>query len=240
MLKAKFLANDPAVPEVLAMEIAVSLENFIAKKVRADQNQFITDLVEIYRFIIEHNLMYYKGEIRYYFYHNVILAGIRIGDLDFVEQFIEDYKSKIAEPYREDLYLYCKAYLLFERGQYNEALQLVLRVNPVLYFNKADLKTMVARLHFELGMFAELETTLESFPYYLSDETLPQHLKERYGNFVKSIRKLAELKQNYNPSEFSKLSEHLERTGMHQSQRWFTEKMNEIANSKRAKRKEEK
>ena len=235
MLKTKFLANDPAVPEVLAMEIAVSLENFIAKKVRADENQFITDLLEIYRFIIKHNLMYYKGEIRYYFYHNVTMAGMRIGDLDFAEQFIEDYKSKIAEPYREDLYRYCKAYLLLERGRYNEALQLVLTVNPVLYFNKADLKTLVARLHFELGMFAEMETTLDSFPYYLADETLPQHLKERYANFVKSLRKLAELKQNYNHNEFLKLAQHLKSTGMHQSQRWFNDKMDEIANSKSAK-----
>ena len=238
MLKTKFLANDPAVPEVLALEIAVSLENFIAKKVRAEQTQFLTDLMEIYRFMIKHNLVYYKGEIRYYVYHNVVIAAIRLGELDYVEQFIEDYKLKIAEPYREDLYLYCKAYVLFARGKYNEALQLALRVNPVLYFNKADLKALVARLHYELGMYAQLETTLDSFPYYLADETLPDHFKERYTNFVKSIRKLAELKQNYSHSEFLKLSNHLKSLSLLQSKKWLNQKMDEIAHLKGVKRKE--
>ena len=232
MLKTKFLANDTAVPEVLTLEIAATLENFIAKLVRAGQDKLITDLLEIYRFIIRHNLMYYKGEIRYYFYHNVAMAGLRTGDLDFVSQFIDEYKPKIAEAYREDLYLYCKSHLLFRSGEYNEALQLALRVKPLMYFNKADLKTLIAMLHFELGMYVELETTLESFRYYLADEALFENSKQRYTNFVKSIRKLSALKQNYSYAEFLKLQQHLKDTGLLDAQKWFNDKLNEIAGSK--------
>jgi hypothetical protein len=230
MLKTKLLAGDPAVPEDLSIEIAISLENFVAKQVRGGHSQLVNDLMEIYRFRVKHNLMFYKGEIRYFFYHNVVMAGLRIGDFDFVTQFLEDYKSKITEPYREDLYLYCKAHLYFRTGQFNEALQLALRVNPIMYNNKADLKALIAMLHFELGMFVQLETTLESFPYYLADQTLLENSKERYANFVKSIRKMATLKQNYSRIEFLKLWHQFRHTGLLDAKTWFNDKMKEIAN----------
>ena len=227
-LKTKFLANDPKVPEVLKIEIAVSLENFLAKKIRVGEEPFLKDLMGIFRFIIEHGLMYYKGEIRYYFYQNVTMAGIKAGELDWVEQFIEDFKSKISEQYREDVYLYCKAHLLFERKKFDEALQLALSVNPIMYFNKIDIKGLIVRIHYELGMFEQLEIILDSYKYYIADGKLSQEGKERYSNFVKDMRKLVRLRQNYDTKTFSLLSDHFNRTSKFPSQTWFQEKIKEL------------
>ena len=85
----------------------ISLENYTARKIRQGEEHLAIDAMQIYRFGTENGIYLDNGKINYMLYANVAIRGAETSEIDWVDQFVENYKKCLPEELREDAYRLC-------------------------------------------------------------------------------------------------------------------------------------
>lgn len=234
-LKTKFLAADETLSKSALIEAGITLENYCIKKIRLGVGSFSRDVLDIFKFEAEQGLCFNKnGEVDPVFYQNVAGMGSESRLLDWVEEFVERNKSNLLEQYREEVYNYARAHVLFARKRYDEALRLALGFSTTFFFwNRILINNLVARSHYELKMFPELFTDLETYKHHLRDEKVSELRRQHTQAFVNSIRHLAELNLSFSKERFNAISKQINDEKMLTSKQWFLDKLEVLGNNKR-------
>jgi len=227
-LKSIFLRDDRSVPLEIRLEVSINLENYCLQSIRNGNLKFQYEIMEIFHFVIEHGIMLQNGEVSHRFYQNVVTNGVDVGEIDWVETFMEKYRDQIALEFRESVYDYCMAYILFANRKFEEALRITTAVGVFNEFTKIDIKNLTARIHYELGMFDQLNTLLESYPYHLKSEVMTASRRENHSLFFSFMKQLVSLKQRYSVGGWEKINTDINQTLTFTNKPWFQQKMAEM------------
>lgn len=227
-LKPIFLSGIKTVPRTIMTELSINLENYCIQKMRSGDKRFAKEIMEIFHYIVEHELMLENGEMPYSFYKNIITMGVEV-ELEWVEMFAEKYKTLLPAPFRDETYNFCQAFILFANKKYDEALNASLMLAAYNDFEKLDIKNLTARLQYELGMYEQLATLLESYRHHLSRETVTTARKENNMLFLTFMKKLVDLRQQFSAGGLKKLSTEINETPAFNNKSWFMEKMQEMS-----------
>ena len=120
--------------------------------------------------------------------------------------------------------------MLFKAKSLDESLNLALSVNTVLYFNRIDIKCLIARIYYEQNLYDQLEVLLDSYKYYLTEgAVMPLYRKQSFNNFVAAMCKLVEVKQKYSQPAYEKLAQIVQQYTNTQAHDWFLAKVKELA-----------
>jgi len=227
-LKPYLLTNSGSISKLLRMEVSVNLENHCHKKLREGDEKFGTEIIEIYHFLVKHEMIFENGEVAYTLYKNVVTTGVDHGDLAWVDGFAEKYKAALPKEFREDTYNFCQAYILFSARRYQDALRIVMQLRSFHDFGKLAIKTLTARIQYELGMYDQLYILLDSFSYLLNLDTIDSSRKGVHLLFVKFMKEMMDLSLRFTMSDWIKISEEITGSTAFTHQNWFMDKMDEL------------
>jgi hypothetical protein len=227
-LKEKFLADDMIVPKIIMLEAGIALENYCSKKLRDGEDSFSREVMEIYRFEVEHNYAREDENLNQVFYLNVAIRGAESDYVDWTSDFIESHKKFLSPELQEDSYNFAKAHVLFARKNYLEALRLALTSKVPFFVSKIILRNLIARAHYELGMLDELEVELYAHRHHIKDEKLTEERRDHLETFITVMKQLAELKGNYNRGKLINLSRQVDGHKGFANKKWFQEKIKEL------------
>ena len=153
------------------------------------------------------------------------MAGLRLGELDWTAQFIEQYKSFIATEVRQNMVLYCRAALFFYKKDYAKSLEFLAQFELKDFFYYIEHKLLLIKVYFELKEGEALENLPHSFRIYLHRKSnFPPHLKQSYHNFILLSEKLykAQLLPNF---DAQMLYDEITKTAVLTDKEWFLEKI---------------
>ncbi len=124
----------------------------------------------------------------------MVQTGLAGKQFDWVHTFLESCKNRIqgAQP-SEDYYQFNRAMLLFHQGKFDQAREIVVRLNFHEMQYKYHAKTLEIKLFFETGEkdFDLFESKLNSLNVGLSRETkMTKEKKKRYTQFVNFMMRL--------------------------------------------------
>ena len=235
-LKKMFFANNPAVSLTAQREAGVTLENYCIKRIREGEDRFGDEVIDIYRFEVEHDLYLENGKLSYTLYQNIAGLGAEGNRLDWVEEFVEKYRSYLPAEYGEEVYCYARAHILFARKRYREALRQALASHTMYFFwHKILVKNLVARAQYELGMFDQLQVELESYKHHLADDRVSEVRRKNTQLFISALRQLCELNLTYSREGVLKLKAQVAGEKLLLNKGWFSRKIEDL--EKRKKRK---
>jgi hypothetical protein len=226
-LKAIVLAGNSSIEKAVTDEIIVNLENYCIYKLRTGDKRFEPELWQLYRFIADHELMLMEGEVPYSFYKNAITIGSDLAEGQWVQAFAEKYRRNLPARFADEVYHYCQAYICCAARQYEEALKFIAISNPYNNFTKIDIKTLTARIHYELGMYDQLDILLDSIPHHIHRETISAEKKEVYMSFVSFTKQLVQLKQHFSLKAWNQLRTDISQQPAIANRRWLLEKVAE-------------
>ncbi|MCW3126900.1 MAG: hypothetical protein JWO03_2558 [Bacteroidetes bacterium] len=228
-LKSLFQEYDGAIVKPIMLNLSVNMENYCLARLRTGNTKFGPELMQVYHLTVERELMLENGELSYSLYRNIVIMGIDSGEKEWVNQFVEKYKAMLPAQFRDQIYDFCRAYILFEDKKYEEALMIVLTLTSFSDFYKIDIKNLTARIQYELGMFEQLSTLLESYPYHLNRESISMQRKENTSLFSGFMKELVLLKHQYSDSSWKKLLNRTGETPTFSNKPWFMEKLAEMS-----------
>ncbi|MBK9013023.1 MAG: hypothetical protein IPM82_02480 [Saprospiraceae bacterium] len=166
--------------------------NFCIRRYNAGSQQYLRDQFDFYKDGLRQGYFLTDGELSRYTYQNAVTSGLVMREFDWVEQFIHDYRDKLAEAYQESVFSFNLARLCYEKKQFDQALPLLqLAEYKDLLLNLAA-KTLQLKIYFELDEIDLLEAHLSAFKTFLRRKKELGYHRENYLNTIQFTRKLLE------------------------------------------------
>ncbi|HLP96800.1 MAG TPA: hypothetical protein VK168_22315 [Saprospiraceae bacterium] len=167
--------------------------NGCIRRMNAGHKAFIREAFEVYRLALERGFLTENGILSSFTYKNIIRIGAALGEHAWTEQFIEQQRAALHPRERENTYLYNRAFLYFEKGDYAQAMPLLQQVDLDDPLNSLHARRMLVRSYVELDEFSALESVLQSFGSLLNRQKNLGYHRDLNLNFVRFTQRLLKL-----------------------------------------------
>jgi len=98
--------------------------NFCIRKINQGDESYLINAFELYRLLIQSGDLLIKGKLSPQQYKNLISLGCRVGKLDWVSDFVEQYAGLLSDDHHGLAQRYNRAVLLFYQSDFETAIHL--------------------------------------------------------------------------------------------------------------------
>lgn len=212
------------------------LMNYCIGKINQGEAEFLSEVFKLYQVQLDRGLLFEDGFLSEWDYKNIVTTGIRLGHLKWVQEFIEEYKERLHPEVMENAYRFNLASCCYAMGQYDQVLDLLIRVEYSDLRYSLGAKALLLRTYYDLEEYEPLFSLAESFRQYLQrNKLLADTRRIGYYNMFKIARKAAYLRSRLDYLKREKAQAELQkiRTEMEQTQEvfnraWLEEKLDEL------------
>ncbi len=130
----------------------------------------LTTRLDLYSKQLDDEVIYIDGYLLPRIFKNIVTVALRLGHLDWTEQFLENNKDKIVPEYenREDVYSYSLAQLYFKQQKIDDVLDVLNRTVFNDIYTKMDIRRMYLKVYYEMEYDDMLEDMVNSFRVFLT------------------------------------------------------------------------
>ena len=209
-------------------EIFTYIQNYCIRKINAGDENFLNELFEIYKHVLDKKIIFKEGFLSPWDYKNIVVISLRLSEFSWTENFIEHYKNFILSAYRENAWIYNMAKLRFHQKDFHSTLQFLQKVNYEDVFYSLDSKTTLLKTYYELKDIVGVSSVCESFSAYLRRNRLvSQQHKTNYKNFIHLTRLLSDCRSNGKPA-LEIVRNRIQETTQVADSNWLKEKVGEM------------
>lgn len=215
----------------------IYLSNYCEDRFEKGDDEFIHEQFNLERDYFKDDLpVRYHGGVNPDTYEKMIVNGLTVEEIDYIEAFIEKYNKSLPETAWNATHHYTSAYLEFYKKNYDEAIELLAKIDGGFLLTEFASKDLLLMIYYELGeweSFYSLTASHRSFTEKHS-KLHPQLKKARIG-FIKNIRTLAKIKENLHVKKdgldvtLNRLLNDFKK-GPSVSRVWLSRKANELKN----------
>lgn len=172
-------------------DMHISAINFCIRRANQGRKDFLLEAFELYKSGFQTGALLAHGRLSKYTYKNAAILGIHLGEFEWVNGFLADFKKFLPTNDGENLFNLSSAKASFQQKKYDEALlflQEVALAEEPLY--NLDARRMLVRIFYEQGSFDALDSQLDSYSAYLRRHKEVGYHRENHLHFIGWIRKL--------------------------------------------------
>lgn len=212
-------------------ETFIVLLNFCVIKIQKGYSGFSKHKFNLYKTMLEKNVpMLEHNYFSYAFFNNIVTSALEMKEFDWAENFIEQYKHRLDDKYKNDVVNLCYAKLYYFLKQYEKALSnLSLCGNNENVYYKLALKDLQIKILYELGHYETVLSIIDSYKHFFhKNKLIVKPVKERYKIFLKKISDLIKLKNNIKAEDVFIFKQKLNSEPSFLYKDWILDKINEI------------
>ncbi|HRE11332.1 MAG TPA: hypothetical protein PK605_02840 [Ignavibacteria bacterium] len=230
-LKSNFLENIEKFSHKEKYFLFNDLIDCCVRKCNIGLKHYEKEEFEIYTYLFDHNA-YSSSENDYLaiiFYRNVMLLALNLREFEWLRQFILNHSDKLKPEYRENMMNLASANLSFEEGKFEKALKFISKVQYDFFLYKTDVKKLMLMIYYELNLFDQAFSLIDSFKHFLTDTTEISALyKTQHSNFVNIYNKLIKAKSSESLIDAGLLVNEIEKFDSIAGRNWLIRKVNEF------------
>ncbi len=212
-------------PEAQIKEILDAAFNYCILKSNSGSLEFVRELFNLYIESLENKLIFVKDQITPWSYKNIVTAGLRLSEFEWVENFIYEYNLLMDEKFRENALTFNLAQLYFYKKDYPKVISQLSQVEYDDMTYNLNSKTLLMASYYELDEIEALGSLLDTFRVYLSrNKELPTSRRKHYLNTISIVRRLAKIIPG-DKKEIEKLQAEVDNTQGVVSKNWILEKL---------------
>ncbi len=229
-LKLKSLIREhlDELPSLEAKEIMDAASNFCIQKINEGIEEYTREYFDLYKESLRNELIFVNGVLHPWNFRNLIVSGLRLGEYEWVEDFIMQYQSRLDERYRANSVSFHLANLYFYQKKYSKVLELLREVEYEDPSYNRNSKTMLIATYYELDEIEPLMSLFSSFSIYLRrTSSIAAKRKEGYHNLIKYLRALIRT-TGTDKEALKKLRAKVESTDLIVNKTWLLEKVDDM------------
>ncbi len=165
--------------------------NYCARKIRAGQEAYVAEALQLYLQAIEAGWFIINEQLSPWTFANVVKLFLRQKEYDRAKTFIHKYISLLPAEFQENALHYNMAELHYYTNAYDEAQQHLVQVafNDLNYYLGA--RVLLAKIYFQTGAEDALSSLLAAFMMFLQrNKQLSKNLKSTYLNFCRILARI--------------------------------------------------
>lgn len=193
-LKAQLSASADQFPVEELRDIYLLAINFCIHRINLREDAYLREVFELYKNGLNFGVFYDNGQVSRFTYTNIALAGLRLQEFSWVYEFLHRYKEKLPETQRQGTFAFNIARYYCERGDYGQAMPLLLEMDFDDVLHNLTAKAMLVKMYFETETTAALDSLLASLGAYLRRKRqVSEQQRTAYQNFIRFVRRLGSL-----------------------------------------------
>lgn len=171
--------------------------NYCIRQINTGDARYIREVFDLYRVGLETGVLLENGKLGRFAYKNIVAAGLKVKEFDWVEDFIVRYEPHLEEKHRAANRDYNLAKLYFSKKDYRRAMPLLAQVGESDLLLNLDSRVMLLKMYYEIGEWDALDALLASFRVLLlrKKKVIGYH-QSHYLNTVRYIQKLSRVNLN--------------------------------------------
>lgn len=196
--KDLLLKNLNSLDKIETYGLFIALEAYCLRKLVSGDLHFSNELFDIFRIEIEKNFYKFSetSPVTFMKFRNTYLTALRLHEFDWFEKFINDFKDDIIESDRNIVLNIAYAYYNFEKGDFENILNLLADLNPPQLFLKMDVRNLTLMAHYELNYIDSVLSQIDSYKHFLSgNNSLFESMRESNFRFLNSLNSLILMKE---------------------------------------------
>ncbi|MFN0037651.1 MAG: hypothetical protein ACKVUS_21525 [Saprospiraceae bacterium] len=158
--------------------------NFGIKKINQSAEGWLRATFDLYQGALARKLLLENGQISRFAFNNIIAIALRVGELDWAEQFILEHKSLLERQWREVTASLGLARVAYARRDFKTALLNLQRSDYKDLLNNLAAKTLQLKIFYESGEFDLLENHLKGMKNYIRRHTSIGYHRTNFGLIV--------------------------------------------------------
>lgn len=198
--------------------------NFCIRQINMGAPAYLREVFDIYRLGVEKDILIQDGILSRFTYNNIVSAGLKLKEFQWLENFIPLNKPKLTPAYRESNFTYNLARLYFTQKNYDKALELLNKVDDRDLLLNLDAKVMLLKLYYELDEYDALSSLLASLKIMLTRKKVLGYHKTHYSNIIKFTNRLLNLKPR-DKKAHDKLENDIRTAEVLQEKEWLLEQL---------------
>ncbi|MCB0641871.1 MAG: hypothetical protein KDC44_09540, partial [Phaeodactylibacter sp.] len=127
-LRALLVPNEKVFETTELREIYILAINFCIRAWNTGQKEYMKDLFELYQSGLAAAVFFENGVLSRWTYNNIVIAGLKRQEFDWVHRFLHDYREKLPPRHQEGSYNYNLAKYYFDLKDYQQAMPLLLQM----------------------------------------------------------------------------------------------------------------
>jgi hypothetical protein len=221
------------------------LYNWCKDKQASGNTEFGKISFQLIKEMLERGIFYQSNNyITDHTYINLVASALRVGEVEWAEDFIKKYREKIVPAFGDNAFMYASAMLNYKKGRamnVNSKILFLGRANEYLskvksedFYYMTRMKNLSLQIHYELDDYELTDSLIDSYKHYLSRnfKIIPEELYERYSNFLNLLHKLLKMKSGSKTITPPRLRREIEATGKLEFRGWLLEKLSELKSTK--------
>ena len=171
-------------------------QNACIRQINAGRSSFQLVLLELYQSQLESGLMFSQGFLQHTDVKNITTVAIRLGHFAWGHQFLEEYSGRIHPRYRENVYAFSKASLLFEEGQLHQAVRLLQEITFTDVFYDLSARHLLLRMYIQLEDWEGATYGIQAFEVFIRrNKNIPGQNRQAHLHFARVYKKLLNWKE---------------------------------------------
>ena len=216
-------------PKHEAIELYDSALHYCIGKLNKENQIFLREYFDLFEDGLEKGIFITNDELATWRFNNAIAVALRLGKLDWAEQFIEKYKKYLPLETQQNTYTFNLARVYRYQRKFDKVLVLLRNLEYEDIGYNLISKTMLLNAYYELDEHDALESFMESLRAFLNrNKNISQQRRKSYLNLLKYVRRLTRIKPGDKPA-IEKLKEEIIREkANHVNHEWLLEKISEL------------
>ena len=230
--KAILLNRASELNEIDRRSIFLLLMNYCAKRIRTGKTEFMQTKFDLRRSALEDGCLIQNNKLSINTFWNLTVEGVRLGEVVWIETFLEDYHKYLNETTKEETVSICRALVAFHKKTYQNVIELLYSLNSGVLFFKITQRSLLIRTYFMLFIENDdyenlLFSQLDAFEKFIRRETIISDVeKRRHLNFISLTKKMAAA--SHSAASLSKLREGIASSGNLDIRQWFDKTIDEL------------
>lgn len=203
------------------------------RRIAKAENEFEQQIIDIYQYLIDLNLLLEDGLIAGRTFKNIVSINCRMGKYEWCDQFIKDFRKYLPKDEQETLPLYCQGLVYFYAENYTESAKIfkeIIRIDPDDLFWGFESRNLLLRSYYHIFDDLDMETLeefyklVESFKMYVRrNAKLSEFHKTSYLNSITYFSSILKHREQYGTDvPFpQKLISELEATNLITNKNWL-------------------
>ena len=205
-------------------ELYVLAINHCIRQANQNKEKYRKELFEIYKKGLSAEAFFDNGELGGKTYINIVQAGLNQQAYDWVAKFIEEYKTFLKLPIREQFYLFNLANYHNKSKNYDKVMEILRSVTFDETMMEMSARRMLLKIYYDMGEVEALYSLFDSFKNYIYRHKEIGYAKDNYLNLIKYAKKLL----NTNPRDrkaIAKLKKEITQTQAIAEKAWLLERV---------------
>ncbi|MCU0346076.1 MAG: hypothetical protein MUC59_03975 [Saprospiraceae bacterium] len=190
LLKKEIFENGRLFPNEEIRVIYLLTINYCIGRINAGISTFFRETFDLYNEGLDKSIFIENGVLSRFTFQNAVTAGLNLKDFEWVEKFIKNYRSLLAEKHQESFVQFNKARLFFEQGNYNDAMKLLAQSDYDDILMALNARAMLLKMYYELNEMDALDSLIESMKSYIQRKKVMGYHRDIFKNLISCTKKL--------------------------------------------------